>query len=122
MYTVVILFIFLPFVIYRKHLQILDTHGIDDKYTQVPEAEAYRLVCRQGHNFTGRPNISTNNKCLYLLDLNPYLLLNPFKIEVLMWNPIRMICHDLFDNIEIKWIIAKYNKMSVFLSLTFQIL
>ena len=40
--------------------------------------------------------------------MKPYLLLGPFKIEVLTHNPIKIICHDLFNDIEIKWIRNKY--------------
>ena len=75
---------------------------------QVLEAEVQRSVCGQGYKVTGDPSISANNKCLYIHHFDPYLLLSPFKIEVLTHNPIRIICHDLFSDTEIKWIVDQY--------------
>lgn len=44
-------------------------------------------------------------KCHWLHQNNPYLRLNPFKIEILLNDPFRMIFHEILNEEEIDWLI-----------------
>ncbi len=42
-------------------------------------------------------------KCKYLHHNNPFLRLGPFKMELLLKEPVRMIFHDIFSEEEMRW-------------------
>ena len=45
------------------------------------------------------------HRCTYLHHSNPYLKLGPFKIEMFMSSPLRLIFHDILSEREIDFLI-----------------
>ena len=70
--------------------------------------EADRKVCRGdlvGDRVIKEYSSPPNNKCHFLHHDDPFLNLGPFKMEILLKNPFRMIFHDFLSESEIKYMI-----------------
>lgn len=72
--------------------------------------ERFRMVCRgvlkgiRKHTFV--------YKSILLHRKDPYLILGPFRIEILSSTPIKLLVHDFFNDFEAEWL--KYYASVVF--------
>ncbi len=63
----------------------------------------FRSVCRR-HRIGGAVRSQEKfTKCSYLHHNDPFLRLGPFKMELLLYEPFRMIYHDIFSEEEMRW-------------------
>ena len=66
------------------------------------QKERFRLVCRGALK-----RIRTNPlpyKSILLHRKEPYLILGPFRIEILSSSPIKLLVHDFFKDCESEWL------------------
>ena len=64
--------------------------------------ERFRLVCRGAIKRIRKDLIKY--ECILLHRKDPYLILGPFKIEILSSSPIRLLMHHIFDDPEVEWL------------------
>ena len=84
--------------LYESKINEMNAHVGDFKENH------FRRIC--GGHVVGR-NVTAQGpqRCLYMDHRDPYLKLGPFKIEVLLKYPFRMIFHDFFSQEELKWMV-----------------
>eukprot|EP00095_Tigriopus_kingsejongensis_P001280 snap_masked-scaffold359_size197282-processed-gene-0.4 protein:Tk01280 transcript:snap_masked-scaffold359_size197282-processed-gene-0.4-mRNA-1 annotation:"prolyl 4-hydroxylase subunit alpha-1" len=70
--------------------------------------EAERRVCR-GELVGQKVKDEGPQSCYHLHNQNPYLRIAPFKMEVLLRRPFRMILHDFMSEAEMAWLL-EYSK------------
>eukprot|EP00094_Tigriopus_californicus_P006961 TCALIF_06702-PA protein Name:"Similar to P4HA2 Prolyl 4-hydroxylase subunit alpha-2 (Gallus gallus)" AED:0.31 eAED:0.31 QI:0/0/0/1/0/0/2/0/1029 len=67
--------------------------------------DIFRRICRGQIVGQAVKNQTKYQKCHWLHQNNPYLRLNPFKIEILLNDPFRMIFHEILNEEEMNWLI-----------------